>query len=234
MQLMKDHVELWHSEDISGELKEYGMSDIMTFLLVMILIDKLKDYTSLALDLIFTEEADAVENALIAHDLFSSDGEAYYFNSKVDVQAYVWCHALIAPRGENVKSVRAVYYPTSNGKKKKPNAKRPKPAKKKGPFDDEYGQSVPPGGKGSSKKSKQNGTPPSKKPKPGTKFGKSPIPPDAMPDNPDNDMPYPSTDSGGIPAEDWADKLPSFDKKKFDEQEAKRQPHTDWKDGTEP
>ena len=133
VQNLGDHIELWHPDTVSAELKDYGTSDQMIFLMVMAILKKLKDYTSLQIDKVLDGKSNAIMANLKKEELFSDAGEEYYFSSITDMQAYIECRALL-PGDEDdrvVRPVKAVYYPATEGKKKKPNAKPSKANDKK-------------------------------------------------------------------------------------------------------
>jgi hypothetical protein len=105
------HLKAWHEENISAELREFDMPDIMSFLLVMQLSGKGEDYTSLRFDNLFNGVAEDAELCLPTWDLFSSDGEDHFFHNIKDLSAYVWCHTVLADRNDQVIPVKAIYYP---------------------------------------------------------------------------------------------------------------------------
>ncbi|NOQ48884.1 MAG: hypothetical protein GQ576_07105 [Methanococcoides sp.] len=130
MQSLVKHMELWDKKEVATELEEYPMEDILNFLLVMLLVGKEKEYTSLDFNRILNGDSDVIEKNIIDHNLFSNDGEDYYFDSKEDLAAYIWCNAVISTRKEGYIPVKAVYYPG------KPNAV-PKGKRAKTRFDKE-------------------------------------------------------------------------------------------------
>lgn len=125
IQSVAEHFHMWYPGKISAELTEYNLSDRMSFLLVMSLTGKLKEYTSLRFDLLYTDAADEILNNLIDLDLFSSDGHDYFFKSKEDLKAFIWCHELLveSPDERLIEPVNAVYSPVAEGQKYNPTDK---------------------------------------------------------------------------------------------------------------
>lgn len=157
MQLMCKYVYPHRTEGISSELKEYEIEDTMSFLLVMLLIGKVSEYTQFSFEGLFNGESDHVENDLISKDLFSSNGEEFMFESKRDLAAYIWFHSFVLIDDSGVEPVKAVYLQDENnrGSSKTKFDASPQPDKAPAWDKSRYGDSpIPP------YRSKQaNGTP---------------------------------------------------------------------------
>lgn len=106
--LVKEHS--WHK--IPEELKEYTLTDTMTFLLVMTLLEKTEEYTDLPLGDLYTDKAKASENELQLTDLFSNSGPVKNFTSKEALAAYIHFFSLI--EYGDTPPVKAVLFPVAS------------------------------------------------------------------------------------------------------------------------
>ena len=111
VQLVCKHVIYNGTGKISKELDEYDPKDIMSFLLVMLLVGKLEEYTSFRLDKLFNDEAESSEVNIKNYKLFSNDGKDYIFASEDALEAYVWFYTTIMHT--DMEPVHAVYDPGS-------------------------------------------------------------------------------------------------------------------------
>lgn len=123
-QSIKQYVNAHCMSEISSELDDYNISDVMSFLLVMHYIGKLNDYTTLPLQNLLDGDVAEAEMNLTKHDLFSSDGPPVDFTSKTELAAYIWFYSVISPK--NKRTVKAVLVAESKAKKK-PRKKKPMP-----------------------------------------------------------------------------------------------------------
>jgi len=94
-QLIKDYVKFHAMDKISEELKDYSISDQLSFLLVMSYIGKLNEYTELPLERLIDGGAVESEHLIHKNKLFSSDGDVMEFASKDELAAYIWFHSVI-------------------------------------------------------------------------------------------------------------------------------------------
>ena len=100
--------------NISDGLCEYEEKDIMSFLLVMLLIGKLEEYTSFKLEKLFDGTSRKSELNLIENGLFSNSGSSFLFSSKEELAAYVWFYSgIFTVPSSFIKPVKAIYSPES-------------------------------------------------------------------------------------------------------------------------
>lgn len=97
-------------EGLPETLKEYELSDLMSFLLVMHYIGKLIDYTVLPFENLFNGKREEVANNITPHRLFSNTGTPVQFFSIDELAAYIHFHVLICYE-EGYPPVRAVLRP---------------------------------------------------------------------------------------------------------------------------
>ena len=82
--------------DIPEEMDNYSLTDTMSFLLALLLSEKLEDYSKLNLKALFDDNSDEALSNLSAHNLFSNTGDVVEFSSQDDVEAYIHYHVLIS------------------------------------------------------------------------------------------------------------------------------------------
>jgi len=122
-QLITPHMEFYAKDRVSAELLDYEWSDIMSFLLVMMYMSKLTDYTTLHLENLQNGQAAEQEYDLADNNLFSSEGVEHNFETLDELAAYVWFHGSIFI--SDIPPVKAVYIGTgkANGDKKSKRGK---------------------------------------------------------------------------------------------------------------
>lgn len=101
------YIEEYAWDRIPDSLKEYELTDIMSFLLVMVYINKLSEYTSLSFKHLFDGKREEAVNDLVPHKLFSSECIPRLFSSSDDLAAYIHFHVLVFSEWE-VRPVKAI------------------------------------------------------------------------------------------------------------------------------
>lgn len=122
VQSVRRHLTPSHNKFFSSELRDYEASDIMNFLLVMVLTGKLDKYSQLRFQNLFNGEAEKAEISLTDTGLFSENGDEYIFSSKEDLAGYIWLYECILPTDSKTQAVRAVYMDKGNYEEVIPNA----------------------------------------------------------------------------------------------------------------
>ena len=109
LQSIKPLVSEFAFDSFHDDLKEYEITDILNFILVMYMIKgEVTNYTSLPFEKMFTEDLDAHEKDLTNKQLFSSSAElSRVFFSKDELKAYVHFFSVIKDSGQ-MDPVRAV------------------------------------------------------------------------------------------------------------------------------
>ena len=156
-QLIKDYVKFHAMDKISEELKDYSISDQLSFLLVMSYIGKLNEYTELPLERLIDGGAVESEHLLHQSKLFSSDGDVMEFASKDELASYIWFHSVIMP-DKDLLPIRAVLTleDQKQNKDRKGSSNTPP---------DRPTATYPPGWGPKSKKNNGRGTPPHPQPR---------------------------------------------------------------------
>lgn len=105
MRSMEPYVTSEPYAEITEELYEYEMPDILNFLLVMCLVGRVSAFTTLRFDTLLEENHLPINLSKIS--LFSSNGKPAHFGSKEDLKAYVLFNALVHETG-SCDPVRAI------------------------------------------------------------------------------------------------------------------------------
>lgn len=98
MQRMTPYVEKHIEEgEISQELREFSVADMMGFFLVMLLARPMEDFTAFNFRGIFNDAAEAVETNLKKLKMFSNAGSPVFFNSKETLASFIHFYTLVRP-----------------------------------------------------------------------------------------------------------------------------------------
>ena len=87
---------MYAKDDITPELLDFSITDMMSFFLVIILCEgQVTQYLDLPIERVLLEEATQAESSLKQFGLFSNDGIPAKFQSKDALKAYVVFFGLI-------------------------------------------------------------------------------------------------------------------------------------------
>lgn len=102
---------------IPSEMDNYSLIDTMSFLLALMLSEKLDEYSSLDLKALFNDKANDILQNLPEHALFSTEGDEAQFYTQEDVEAYIHYHVLLSDKA--VKPVHAILVDVKSKPRKK-------------------------------------------------------------------------------------------------------------------